>query len=164
MKQRLLAALAALTLLAYACATIPKPSLGKVVDGYLVNVDSKGVILEGHDPVSLREGKDLAGNPAINTRYHGAIYHFASEANKKKFLTNPTEYEPEFGGYCAYGVAVGNLAPIELWTYDTTFQHRNLYQHNQKAVNGWKKDIPGNYTKAREVWAGFEQKFAGKRK
>ncbi|MDX2134175.1 MAG: YHS domain-containing (seleno)protein [Saprospiraceae bacterium] len=139
------------------------PNLGKVVDGYLVNVDENGVILHGHDPVSLREGHDTAGSPDISLKHKGAVYQFANVENKKKFQANPALYEPRFGGYCAYGLAVGNLAPIELWTYDTTFKGLNLYQHNQKAVDGWVKDVPGNYTKAEKTWAKFTKKFTGKK-
>lgn len=69
MKHLSFAVITALSMLAFACASLPKPSLGKVADGFLVNVDSKGIILEGHDPVSLREGKDQAGSPSINTRH-----------------------------------------------------------------------------------------------
>lgn len=139
------------------------PNLGKVVDGYLVNVDEKGVILHGHDPVSLREGHDTAGDPNNSLKHKGALYLFATEDNKKKFQANPDLYEPKFGGYCAYGLAVGNLAPIELWTYSSDFKGLNLYQHNQKAVNGWVKDIPGNYTKAEKTWGKFTKKYTGKK-
>ncbi|HRI59469.1 MAG TPA: YHS domain-containing (seleno)protein [Saprospiraceae bacterium] len=144
------------------CAGAQQPTLGKVVDGYLVNVDEQGVILQGQDAVSLREGKSTKGDAQFQTKYNGAIYYFANAENKAKFEASPTTYEPEYGGYCAYGVSVGHLAPIELWTYDTTYQNRNIYQHNQKAVNGWKKDVPGNDAKAMEEWAKFQQQYVKK--
>ena len=160
MKNPILFLLPALFLLNTARAQ--QPNLGKVVDGYLVNVDEQGVILQGYDPVSLREGQSTKGEPQFQTKYKGAIYYFASADNKARFDAAPATYEPEYGGYCAYGVSVGHLAPIELWTYDTTYQHRNLYQHNQKAVDGWKKDIPGNDKKAKKQWAKFRRKYAKK--
>ena len=83
-----------------------QPNLGKVVDGYLVNVDEQGVILQGYDPVSFhRAGGGQAGDPKFQTKYHGAIYNFVSAANKAAFEANPAAYEPEYGGYCAYGVS-----------------------------------------------------------
>ena len=135
------------------------PNLGKVVDGYLVSVDEKGVILQGYDPVSIRNGSSQMGDAMFQTKYQGAIYYFASAENKAKFDANPTEYEPEYGGYCAYGLSVGHLAPIELWTYDKSYQNRNIFQHNQKAINGWKKDIPGNDALAKKEWVKFKEKF-----
>lgn len=144
------------------CAGAQQPNLGKVVDGYLVNVDEQGVILQGYDAVSLREGTSTKGDGQFQSKYKGATYYFASAENKAKFDANPVNYEPEYGGYCAYGVSVGHLAPIELWTYDTTYQHRNIYQHNQKAVNGWKKDVPGNDAKAMVEWTKFREKYVKK--
>lgn len=158
MKQWMLQAVLAITVFT-AGAQSATPNLGKVVDGYLVNVDEQGVILQGHDPVSFRNGGDLPGDPKFQTQYHGAIYYFASAENKAKFEANPAAYAPEYGGYCAYGLSVGNLAPIELWTYDTSYQNRNIFQHNQKAVNGWKKDVPGNDALAKKQWAKFREKY-----
>lgn len=160
MKKLMLPALLAITVFT-AGAQDATPNLGKVVDGYLVNVDERGVILQGHDPVSFRNGGDMPGDPKFQTKYHGAIYYFASAENKAKFDANPAAYEPEYGGYCAYGVSVGHLAPIELWTFDTTYQNRNIFQHNQKAVNGWKKDVPGNDALAKKEWAKFLEKYVG---
>ncbi len=145
-----------------ACSPDTTPSLGKVVDGYLVNVDDQGIILQGFDAVSLRKGGPLKGDPKFQSTYHGAVYLFATAENKAAFDANPVAFEPEYGGYCAYGVSVGNLAPIEMWTYDTTYQNRNIFQHNQKAVNGWKKDVPGNDALAREKWAKFQQQYVKK--
>ena len=156
--------LMALFALAVGCAPHAKLGLGAVKSGYLVNVDKQGVILQGHDPVSLREGKDTKGSATYSSTYKGAIYHFVSAENKKKFDRTPDQFEPLFGGYCAYGVAVGHLAPIELWTYDTTFQKLNVYQHNQKAVNGWKQDVPGNFEKANAEWAKFQTKYVKHKK
>ncbi len=161
MKKLLFLLLPALAIL-HSCASAQQPDLGKVVDGYLVNVDEQGVILQGYDPVSLRQGAETKGDAQFQSTYKGAIYYFASAENKAAFDANPATYEPEYGGYCAYGVSVGRLAPIELWTYDTTYQHRNIYQHNQKAVNGWKKDVPGNDAKAKEAWTKFQQQFVKK--
>ena len=146
----------------FAACTSDEPHLGKVVDGYLVNVDDQGVILQGYDPVSFRNGGARKGDAQFQSKYHGAIYRFASAANKAAFDANPGDYEPDYGGYCAYGVSVGHLAPIELWTFDTTYQNRNIFQHNQKAINGWKKDVPANDALAKEEWAKFQQQFIKK--
>ena len=161
MKNLIFLLLPALALFA-SCAGAQQPGLGKVVDGYLVNVDEQGVILQGYDAVSFRNGGALQGDPQFKTTYHGAVYLFANAENKTRFDANPAAYEPEYGGYCAYGVSVGHLAPIELWTFDTTFQNRNIFQHNQKAVNGWKKDVPGNDVLAKKEWAKFQEQFVKK--
>lgn len=162
MKKFLFLTLTACVVFLAACGQDAGPDLGKVVDGYLVNVDDQGIILQGYDAVSFRKGGALKGDPMFQSKYHGAVYLFASAENKAAFDANPAAYEPEYGGYCAYGVSVGKLAPIELWTFDTTYQNRNIFQHNQKAVNGWKKDVPGNDAIAKDKWAKFQQEYVKK--
>lgn len=149
--------------LAYGCdKSLPVPNLGKVVDGHLINVDEYGVILQGYDAVSFRNGGSEKGDPMFMSKHDGATYYFASAENKTMFDANPVAFVPEYGGYCAYGVSLGKLAPIEVWTFDTTFQNRNIFQHNQKAVNGWKKDVPGNYAKAQMEWVKLQDKYLKK--
>ena len=37
----------------------------------------------------------------------GNAYYFASQASADQFAANPTQYLPQFGGFCAYAVALG---------------------------------------------------------
>src|SRR3546814_1471132 len=43
----------------------------------------------------------------------GAKWKFASQADLDRFKENPEKYAPQYGGYCAYGVAQGNLVRTE---------------------------------------------------
>lgn len=131
---------------------------------YAVNVDAGGVILDGYDPVSLRDGQPQRGLAGIQSTYHGAVYRFASAENKKRFEANPGLYEPEFGGYCAYGVATGSLVGIEISTYDTSFENRNIYNYDKSIARKWKKDPAGWYKKARENWPKLAEKSLQKNK
>jgi YHS domain-containing protein len=75
-----------------------------------VNVDSNGVILKGYDPVAyFTRHQAVKGNPAIQTRFGGAIYYFASVADKVAFSKNPSRYVPQYGGFCAYHMSRGKL-------------------------------------------------------
>ncbi|MEO1237570.1 MAG: YHS domain-containing (seleno)protein [Planctomycetota bacterium] len=76
--------------------------------GEAVNTDKTGLALRGYDPVSFFVGDEpQQGNFQIAAQHHGATYWFASEDNKKTFEADPHRYLPQFGGYCAYGVAIG---------------------------------------------------------
>jgi hypothetical protein len=45
---------------------------------------------------------------------HGGVtYRFASAANRAAFLAEPGTYLPQYGGYCAYGMARGYKAVVE---------------------------------------------------
>ncbi len=75
------------------------------------NLDKDGVVLHGYDAVSYfkstesKPAEPQKGDPKFQTKYDGAIYFFANEANKKEFLSNSRKYAPQFGGWCAYAVA-----------------------------------------------------------
>jgi YHS domain-containing protein len=71
-----------------------------------LNLDSKGVILKGYDPVAyLALRKAVKGSPKYQTTYEGAIYYFSSPVNLATFKKNPSKYVPQYGGFCANGLA-----------------------------------------------------------
>src|SRR6516165_3182880 len=75
-----------------------------------VNVDSRGVILQGYDVVAyFKQGKPVKGDPAIRSTYQGATYLFASAADKADFDKDPAKYTPRYGAFCCYGVTHGVL-------------------------------------------------------
>lgn len=118
----------------------------------LVNVDKKGVILDGYDPVAFfTDNKPVLGSEAFKSTYRGAIYHFASADHKATFDKDPAKYEPQFGAFCAYAVSVGRTAPIDVDTFSIV-NGRLVVQHNARAVGLWKKDVQGNLMKADRYW------------
>jgi YHS domain-containing protein len=73
-----------------------------------MNVDKHGVILKGYDPVAyFTRHQAVKGNPAIQTSFGGAIYQFASAADKAAFDKNPSRYVPQYGGFCASHMSKG---------------------------------------------------------
>lgn len=64
--------------------------------------------VHGADPVTLlNDGKVVEGSADIAVAHDGAAYYFASAENKAAFEANPEKYVPQHGGFCSYGVAVG---------------------------------------------------------
>lgn len=122
------------------------------------NLDANGVILDGYDPVAFfTDNKPVKGDAAFQYSYEGAIYQFSSAEHKELFKANPTKYKPQFGGWCAYAVSLGRIAPIDVNTFSVV-DGRLFLQHNQRAVNGWNKDVPGNITKADKYWPAVSAK------
>ena len=75
-----------------------------------INVDTNGVILKGYDPVAyFTRHQAVKGNPSIQTRFGGAIYHFSSVADKAAFDKNPSRYVPQYGAFCAYHMSKKEL-------------------------------------------------------
>jgi len=110
MKRLLAPLLAAAAVLLAGCAPMFTQSPGEglspvnaVADG-----DDKHLILFGHDVVSyFTDGRHAMGSPAHKSVYKGVTFRFASAEHKKLFDTDPAKYVPQFGGYCANGIAYG---------------------------------------------------------
>ena len=114
--------------------------------------------INGYDPVAyFTEGKPVKGNGWNVTEHDGVIYMFANKKNRKKFEADPQMYLPAYGGYCAYGVAVGKKFEIdpEAWKIESGKLYLNLDAEIQKK---WLKDIPGYIQKANANWPDILEK------
>ena len=77
--------------------------------------EPSGVAVRGYDTVAyFTLGEPTAGKEAFETEWRGAKWRFASQEHQDLFVANPDNYAPQYGGYCAYGVALGNLVKINL--------------------------------------------------
>jgi len=119
---------------------------------YYNNLDNMGVILDGYDPVAFfTDNKPVKGDPANHFSYQDATYYFVSPEHLKQFQDDPEKYKPQFGGWCAYAVSLGRVAPIDVNTFSIV-DGRLVLQHNNRAVAGWNKDVAGNLQKADKYW------------
>jgi len=72
------------------------------------NIDKKGLLLRGYDPVAyFTTGAPVKGEAQWTVTHKGATLYFASAANRDAFMKTPDKYLPAYGGFCAYGVASG---------------------------------------------------------
>jgi YHS domain-containing protein len=128
---------------------------------YFVNTDGYGVALQGgHDPVAFfTMGKPVQGSKSWQSRYNGATYWFASAENLKTFEANPAKYEPAFGGYCGYAASINRVSPIDVEFFQI-LDGRLVLQHNQRALDKWNADVPGNLKLADANWPGLVEKNA----
>ena len=112
----------------------------------------------GYDLVSYHTSRQpIRGNGYFVSNYDGISYLFASKANKKMFDANPGKYLPAYGGYCAYGVAVGKkfFSDPEAWRIVDGRLYLNLDKDIQKK---WMKDIPGYIRTADKNWSNIKEK------
>ena len=106
----------------------------------------------GFDLVSYHTGeKPLPGNGNHLSEVEGVTYLFISDENKKAFDKNPEKYLPAYGGYCAYGVAVGKkfIGDPQVWEIVDGRLYLNL---DNKIKRIWVEDIPGNIREADQEW------------
>jgi YHS domain-containing protein len=129
----------------------------------LVFTDTKGVALEGYDPVSyFTDGKPAKGDPKIEATFNGALYHFVSQEHRETFEKAPTKYVPAYGGYCGYAASVGKVRPANplLWSI---VDGQLIVQHTKGAVELWETDVAGNKAKADTNWPKLVEIKAGKK-
>lgn len=75
--------------------------------------------IRGFDPVAyFKEARPVKGEKHFSFEWNNATWRFSSEANLEEFKTNPLKYAPQYGGYCAYGVADGHKSSTQpdAWT------------------------------------------------
>jgi YHS domain-containing protein len=121
----------------------------------LQNIDDNGLGLQGYDPVAFfTDGKPVKGNPQFTSVYHGARYQFASADHKKAFDSDPSKYEPQFGGYCAWGVKKNALYPVKIDAFHIV-NDRLLMQYDFSTREQFNKDTQGNLKRADENWPGL---------
>ncbi len=125
---------------------------------FLNNLNKDGVALDGHDAVAFfTENKPVKGKPEFQSIYRGARYYFASADNKRLFDADPKKYEPQFGGYCAYGVSKGALYPVEVDAFQIV-NGRLLMQYNADARAEFNKDPQGRLKMADNNWPKLVEK------
>jgi len=116
--------------------------------------------ISGYDPVAyFTDGKPMRGSGYQVSAFEGVTYAFASEEHKEMFEANPEKYVPAYGGYCAYGVAVGKkfVTDPEVWRIVDGTLYLNLDRGIQRT---WEKDVPG-YIKTADVnWSEIKDKAA----
>ena len=86
----------------------------------------RGFAAEGYDVVAYFNGKPLEGQKQFTTTYDGVDFKFSNQENLEMFKANPTKYVPQYGGYCAYAMAVtGEKVSIDPETFE--INDGNLY-------------------------------------
>ena len=121
-----------------------------------INADEKDLAIKGYDPVAyFTDQQAKLGISAYSATYKGATYHFASKENKERFEANPTEYVPQYGGYCAFGVAMNKKFDTdpEAWKVVDNKLYLNLDKSVQKR---WLEDTAGYITSADSNWTNIK--------
>jgi len=114
--------------------------------------------IRGYDPVAyFKAGKPVMGSKQFSYQWRGANWYFANQENLNTFKSAPEKYAPQYGGYCAFGLAEGHKAPTEpdAWT----IVNGKLYLNYDKAVQStWSKDRAKYIVTADKNWPTLKDK------
>ncbi len=112
----------------------------------------------GYDVVSyFKDGKPVKGSPDFSVMYKGTNWFFSNRANADLFKATPGKYEPQYGGYCAFGCSRGYKAKTspDAWTIVDGKLYLN---YNTDVRETWNKDQRVYIKKADANWIDIKYK------
>lgn len=126
--------------------------------GVELNASSTGLALQGYDPVAyFTMGEPTKGDWKITATFNEATYRFANEEHKAAFEADPEAFLPQYGGYCAFGAAMGFKfdGDPNYWRVVDGELFLNISESIQER---WSTDIPGFIDKADTNWPEIADK------
>ncbi len=122
-----------------------------------IYLDGQGRALRGYDPVAyFKEEQAILGSPANSVEHADAIWEFEFEETAKAFQEDPEAYMPQYGGFCAEGVARGfkRISDPTVWV----MVNGKLYVHYSiEAQNRWAADIRNNIRQGDRNWPELQR-------
>lgn len=110
------------------------------------------VALRGTDAVALATGlRVVDGSAAFTYEHDGVAYYFATKKGMQAFAANPARYMPQYGGFCAYGVAHGKKLDASPRFADIVDGKLYVFL-NAVAFRKYKEDKAGTLAKAEKKW------------
>ncbi|ASP36777.1 YHS domain-containing (seleno)protein [Labrenzia sp. VG12] len=117
-----------------------------------------GAAIGGTDPVAyFTEGKPVAGTDEFTYVFDDVTWKFSSAENRDLFKSDPAKYAPQYGGFCAFGTAMGFKVPVipDAWS----IVDGKLYLNNShKVQERFEQDVPGYIRKATLNWDIIKEK------
>lgn len=97
------------------------------------NVPASGVALDGYSPVSyFSVGHAEKGDPRFAVEHNGVTYHLTSSDQVALFNADPARYEPQCGGWCAFGMTVEDKFPVDPTRFRVIDDRLYLFLNNDQ--------------------------------
>lgn len=117
------------------------------------------VLLKGADVVAyFTEGRHRQGDPRFASTHEGVVLHFASAEHQARFDADPAKYLPQYGGYCANGIAYGIPWGGDADSWRIIDGKLHIFG-GQGSKDAFELDVPGNLALAERYW---QQEVAGR--
>lgn len=112
--------------------------------------------IRGYDPCSFfLEGKAVKGIEMIAFSWQGSTWYFSTFANREAFTKTPEKYAPQYGGYCAYGIANGYKAQTDPTTW-IIVNDKLYFSYSQKIKSRWYPNRLEQITKGDQQWPALK--------
>ena len=120
---------------------------------------SNNLAISGYDPVAyFTSKKAIKGKSTYSVTEKNVTYYFSSKENLETFVKNPSAYEPEYGGWCAYDMgATGEKVPVDPETFKIVNNKLYLFYNRffNNTLKDWNKDEANLKSKADIAWKKF---------
>ncbi len=114
--------------------------------------EKEDLAIDGYDPVAyFTEQKPVKGSSEFRADYQGSTFQFVSAAHRDTFRTDPEKFAPQYGGYCAYGMAKGYKASIDPAAF-TVVGNKLYLNYNETIRSRWLSDTSSYIQKADANW------------
>lgn len=138
------------------CSTISTGIIAHAADEYNtppgLTAAGAPLALRGVDPVAFIETSNRSlGQAKFASVYQKVTYYFSSEENKAKFEKSPTQYLPQNGGFCTFGVSVGKKFDGDP-NYASVMNGKLYVFLNEQIYKMFLKDPEGVIKKAAMQW------------
>lgn len=121
-----------------------------------MNADENDVAISGYDTVAyFTEGKPVKGRAKYSATFKNAIYQFSNKENRDLFKAEPKKYAPQFGGFCAMGVALTKKLDVDPYAWKIV--DSKLYLNvNKKVQKSWLEEQSENIANAFQIWPDIQ--------
>ncbi len=143
----------------FAVSTLALSSIAFAAD-IDMSADDNDIAIGGYDTVSyFTDSKPTLGSAKYTATYKNAIYQFSSAENRDTFRANPEYYAPQYGGFCAMGVALEKKLTVDptAWYIESNKLYLNLNKAVQKK---WLSDVPGYIETSEHNWPEIKNQNA----
>jgi YHS domain-containing protein len=115
-----------------------------------------GIAIQGYDPVAyFVQNKAVKGKKDLALEKDGVTYYFSSLSNKDIFIKNSPNYEPQYGGWCAYAMGTsGEKVEIDPETFKILDGKLYLFYNSlfNNTLPKWEKAEVDLQVKADKNW------------
>ena len=118
----------------------------------VIKTSASQVAVGGYDPVAyVTQGMPVKGKPEHHHTWQGVTWKFSSDDHRELFMNNPEKFVPQYGGYCAFGIAHEKFfdGDPQVWS---VIDEKLYLLGNSEIAEKWRKDFPGNIKKANQNW------------
>lgn len=112
------------------------------------------IAIQGYDVVSyFTDGKPVKGTPTHEVAFDDVKWWFKNATHQEMFNADPERYLPQYGGFCAGGMAMGVSVPANPDNWVIVDGKLYMVSGGRANLEEWKAHAAENIKAADKVWA-----------